>query len=816
MNDEEKMKHLRNCLILLAVSFVWLTSLNGEITDSMQVGPGVMYYSETRSAGPWEMDVVVIDLENPWLSFKTVKANNRLQGHEKTSSMASRNNFAGHRVVAAINGDFYDGTGLPIGAQVSNGQVVKTDFAWKTIGLNDAKVPFIADIGYGGMVWSDSANNLLHNINAVRSDNQLILYNPFFGYSTGSNAYGSEALIRPLEGWIVNDTMRCVVEEIQTNQGNMVIPSGKAVLSGHGESAGFIGSVSAGDTLSIAFSMRPAPDRLMNVIGGNEILVQNGQNIGASGDRHPRTAAGFNADSTKFYFFTVDGRQPGYSVGMSYYELAAYMLEWGVYQGLNLDGGGSTTMLVRGEIKNSPSDPGGERTVANSLLLISAAPDSNLAYLRLSPKKVTVIGGSQVQFSVQGLDIFYNHVSLDTVQLLWECDSVLGSITESGLFTASEDTVSGYIYVRAGEIADSALVQKSILNEIILTPDPVILKVGEIQQMNAEAYDNFGNLIAFALSDYEWSVTNELGSISESGLFSATTIGEGEILAEYAGVSGAVSLTVGINSSVIVDNFTNVSNYSLSGVNVNLAGCSLIPDTSVHVSAPHSGKLAYSLTTGGTSALYMNCTIPISGTPDVIGVWVYGDGKNHWLRGEFEDHDGEKFLFNFTEASPGIDWLDEWRYLEVPLENAIPSWSNPSAVLNYPITWKRFYLVETNDNNKDSGVIWLDDFQVDFITTDIETPIPQEFHLEQNFPNPFNASTTIRFAVPPLDFAQESAVLLQIFDIQGRLIKTLVDDELKPGHYEINFHNANLASGIYLYQLSVNGAHITKKMALLK
>jgi exopolysaccharide biosynthesis protein len=84
-------------------------------------------------------------------------------------------------------------------------------------------------------------------------------------------------------------------------------------------------------------------------------------------DIHPRTAVGFSQDSTKLYFFTVDGRQPGYSVGMSLEELASYMLGWGVYQGVNLDGGGSTTMVVRNIVVNSPSDPEGERCLCFGL-----------------------------------------------------------------------------------------------------------------------------------------------------------------------------------------------------------------------------------------------------------------------------------------------------------------------------------------------------------------------------------------------------------------------------------------------------------------
>jgi hypothetical protein len=50
----------------------------------------------------------------------------------------------------------------------------------------------------------------------------------------------------------------------------------------------------------------------------------------------------------------------------------------------------------------------------------------------------------------------------------------------------------------------------------------------------------------------------------------------------------------------------------------------------------------------------MNCAIPITETPAAVGLYVYGDGKQHWLRGEFEDSDGEKFLINFTEDSPGM------------------------------------------------------------------------------------------------------------------------------------------------------------------
>ncbi|MBF8295757.1 MAG: Exopolysaccharide biosynthesis protein, partial [Bacteroidetes bacterium] len=87
-----------------------------------------------------------------------------------------------------------------------------------------------------------------------------------------------------------------------------------------------------------------------------------------SSNRHPRSGVGFSKDSTRVFFIVVDGRSQS-SVGMSLVEFADLMVMSGIYQGMNLDGGGSTTLVVDGNIVNSPSDPFGERAVGNCLLL---------------------------------------------------------------------------------------------------------------------------------------------------------------------------------------------------------------------------------------------------------------------------------------------------------------------------------------------------------------------------------------------------------------------------------------------------------------
>ena len=103
----------------------------------------------------------------------------------------------------------------------------------------------------------------------------------------------------------------------------------------------------------------------------------------------------------------------------------------------------------------------------------------------------------------------------------------------------------------------------------------------------------------------------------------------------------------------------------------------------------------------------------------------------------------------------------------------------------------------------------------DFVgySTDVEEQvIPTQFSLEQNYPNPFNPSTVIRFQLPAVSF-----ITLKVFDILGREVATLVNEQKSAGSYEVKFNASSLGSGVYFYMLSSsNGFSTAKKMLLLK
>jgi hypothetical protein len=98
-------------------------------------------------------------------------------------------------------------------------------------------------------------------------------------------------------------------------------------------------------------------------------------------------------------------------------------------------------------------------------------------------------------------------------------------------------------------------------------------------------------------------------------------------------------------------------------------------------------------------------------------------------------------------------------------------------------------------------------------TTDVEIPtlVPMTFALDQNFPNPFNPSTQINYAVPTKSF-----VTLKVYNVLGQVVSTLISGQLQAGNYTATFDGSKLATGVYIYRLEADGASITKKLVLLK
>jgi len=221
---------------------------------------------------------------------------------------------------------------------------------------------------------------------------------------------------------------------------------------------------------------------------------------------------------------------------------------------------------------------------------------------------------------------------------------------------------------------------------------------------------------------------------------------------------------------------------------------------------------------GNRQAVAAESRIPLTLSPP-DSVWCMNDTTVCW-RPAADNLPNLEFEY-FVEGARFAELLGN------PLTNIFAG-PLDTLCLNFNVPWKTvFWRVKVRVDNLESA--WSDTFFCDFSTSQNmialqsasqSDRIPEEFALRQNYPNPFNPSTTIEFAVKKS--ATEGAhVVLEIFNISGQRIRTLVNETRMPGNYSVVWHGRDdagrgVSSGLYVYRMQVSGVVITRKMLFLK
>jgi hypothetical protein len=222
-----------------------------------------------------------------------------------------------------------------------------------------------------------------------RRDYNSILFTPRFGYSTHTRKRIYEAVLTKGQFPLLPNYQSNVVFSSAGKKGNRKIPPNGFVLSVRRRTYNnLLSQLQQGQQGRIEIRLEPDEwNDVVQAIGGNYVLVKDGKlskfmkKALLSDDSHkpgrrdsykiishePRTALGFNDD--KLFLIVVDGRQEGYSTGMTMYEVAQVLIELGAKQAMNLDGGASSTFFADGKVLNRPS--GGDlRKVLNAILIM--------------------------------------------------------------------------------------------------------------------------------------------------------------------------------------------------------------------------------------------------------------------------------------------------------------------------------------------------------------------------------------------------------------------------------------------------------------
>lgn len=676
---------------------------------STPVGPGLTYTAERLTDGPWEVRAFVAERGAPYLRLDLALGMGRLQGVEALSGIIARETAPDDAVVAAVNDDFFvmapsPNAGLLCGMAVRRGELVMTARSRPAFVLLADGTPRIGTFDTTGTLGLPAVELPLGGINQPPVKNAVRVCTGIFGWSVTDGCVAVRMAGLPLA---VNGEWQGTVSEI--------VPAGtprqagpeEVLLSADGAAAASLAGLKPGDPVRLRLQT-PGLDRPVALAaGGNFVLLRDGQipfTPGPKDPRHPRTAIGYNGSQTMVV--TVDGRQAGWSVGMTYQELALLMQQLGCTDALNLDGGGSTTAWVRGQVVNRPSD-GGERRIANAVLVRSTAPHGPLARLVVTPSRLVAMPGARAPLTLTGTDEWYNPVALRAGDLVVTVATAGASRMTARLRggslelrgTSGEGTVRFSLKGADKPLAQLPVRLVSSCARLSLTPDPIELCAGDTLRLSAEGLTAEGEPVVLPEGALRWSVAG-------AGL----ALADGRLRASVAGAAGSVRVTLGaatgeapvrVAADEAVEGFDDAFRPTFDTAP---AKGPVTGQVSVHVGGAARGRrycrLTYDLAQpAGTRAAYVRLDRRLGSALRLsLQARATGD-RPPWLRVAVVDGNGTRQTYTLADA---VSWGRQWRRVQVRLP----------AGLKPPLTWQSVYVV-AGDGQTGRGTLEIDDLRAE-------------------------------------------------------------------------------------------------------
>lgn len=354
------------------------------------VRPGVVHVQRVTDA-PLRINLLLVDLSSPRVEAAVAVHAGWLAGRDRTSNLARQGG-----AVAAVNGDLFSADeGVPQGLTMIDGRVLTAPKFRATFAWGREAGPFI---GYFTDQWTWRAEvragpgerAAVTLLNTRCPAEQICLYNEFARVVPARE--GDVKVVLAPDGLV-----RRVVREVRLR-----VQPGERVLQGTGAGAYWLaGHARPGAWLAVVVAADPPLERFEHAISGGPLILRDGEFVQDClctlrdcrqtsnpqtprlcedfstewklkhylDVRMPRTAVAFDRDGKTLILAVVDGYQPGYSRGITQGDLADLLREFGAHTAMELDGGGSSTMVVEQKVVNSPPDETGERYVANALLI---------------------------------------------------------------------------------------------------------------------------------------------------------------------------------------------------------------------------------------------------------------------------------------------------------------------------------------------------------------------------------------------------------------------------------------------------------------
>jgi hypothetical protein len=366
---------VRRLATFLVLFSAFASAAHAQVTELM---PGVGYEKIVQFTphGPVVLHVITAPrpgADNGLYQLAPALAHGTLAGNAEPLTQIQQE-LAGQATVAGINGDFPRPGGIVISGGVLLRQPLQTR---SSIGIDASGSLRVDRVRFAGTWKGTGQRRPLAGVNQTPGAGQVVLFTPAYGAPVPRIAGAAEVTLDPFPAALPNTDLTTAVTAVGTGGGDTIPPAGAVLLATGTAAAKLQAEVPVGAQVTTRLILQPTWDGVVGALGGGPVLVKNGRPVFRSledfttdqiSSRTPRAGVGQLADG-RVVLVAVDGSQPGYSAGMTSFELAQTLQRLGAVTASAVESGGAVTAAFDGRLLDRPSDAAGERPVKEALLV---------------------------------------------------------------------------------------------------------------------------------------------------------------------------------------------------------------------------------------------------------------------------------------------------------------------------------------------------------------------------------------------------------------------------------------------------------------
>jgi len=612
-------------LALTSIASAEVISIQGtdyqtDVLIDRDLGPGVNYKRLRIPDFPLNINMVIMDLNNPYNRVETTQGGEQLGKTERLADAYTRQYSEEKRPLAGANGNFwcvssqYPWAEFLVGAtfngNVRNGQIITETNAhadwWGhnngspgCVAITPDKKMYIDFMYYKGSVSNDKIGSVvIQQTNKLVREHEVGLYNSFFGrdksfipadqYADESGTQrmrrvenvSTEIYLKINEGntWMVGRPMQCTIQEIKNDAGNGTLGDYDLCLVARGGSKTNLAPLAVGDVVTINLEWQQpdgsAPE-IEQLIGGNGVVMVDGvlTNLNEIDDyntkTYSRTAYGTSADRKKLVTVVIDmSNDPVYgrSAGCNTLVMCDIMKHYGCVNIMNMDAGGSAQMMVDGQVVNRTTE-GTPRAVANGWFFYSIAPkDSTIARLAFNDVELKAAAYSTMTPHILGYNQYGDLIDRDVKGFTLSCDETIGTC-DGVYYTACGNATTGILTATLNGVSVSKEI--TVLDaQPKLRVKPLLIDASRRYAVEVTATID-GNIYSYNPASVEWAVDDEtIVTIDENGIMQGLKEGTTRFSGTINGLSDTTTVTVEIAKAPRMSptDFNNWTGSAVSGI----------------------------------------------------------------------------------------------------------------------------------------------------------------------------------------------------------------------------------------------------------